>query len=185
MKRLLSSYIDGEIAMDKKKEVEEHLSYCYECRKELIILKKILKEIHNIPEVSPSENFSEKLWIKYISQNKEPYSLCPIDPRSTEFLEDLFGQLLPHFSSNLVNVGMDETFDLGKGRSKEVCEKEGTHEVYVKFLGKVNEIISKRHKKMQYWGDIILEKPELIPKLPKDAIALVWGYEVKFRENST
>lgn len=71
VKRLLSSYIDGEISMDKKKEVEEHLSYCYECRKELIILRKILKEIHNIPEVSPSENFSEKLWIKYISQNKE------------------------------------------------------------------------------------------------------------------
>jgi hexosaminidase len=31
---------------------------------------------------------------------------------------------------------------------------------------------------MQYWGDIVLEKPELIPQLPNDAVGLVWGYEV-------
>jgi hypothetical protein len=30
---------------------------------------------------------------------------------------------------------------------------------------------------MQFWGDIILHKPELIPELPKDMIALNWGYE--------
>jgi hypothetical protein len=30
---------------------------------------------------------------------------------------------------------------------------------------------------MQYWGDIVLQHPELIPQLPVDAIALNWGYE--------
>jgi hexosaminidase len=30
---------------------------------------------------------------------------------------------------------------------------------------------------MQFWGDIIVKYPELIPELPKDAIALEWGYE--------
>ena len=30
---------------------------------------------------------------------------------------------------------------------------------------------------MQFWGDIILHKPELIPELPRDGIALNWGYE--------
>src|SRR6185436_16742198 len=29
----------------------------------------------------------------------------------------------------------------------------------------------------QFWGDIIIEQPELIAELPKDAIALEWGYE--------
>lgn len=68
VKRLLSSYIDGEISTDKRQEIEEHLSYCIDCKRELIILEKIIKEIHNIPEILPSDDFSEKVWIKYISK---------------------------------------------------------------------------------------------------------------------
>ena len=30
---------------------------------------------------------------------------------------------------------------------------------------------------MQFWGDIIGNHPELIPEIPKDVIALEWGYE--------
>ena len=30
---------------------------------------------------------------------------------------------------------------------------------------------------MQFWGDIILHQPELIAELPKDIIALCWGYD--------
>lgn len=31
--------------------------------------------------------------------------------------------------------------------------------------------------KMMFWGDIILQQPDLISRLPKDSIALEWGYE--------
>jgi hypothetical protein len=30
---------------------------------------------------------------------------------------------------------------------------------------------------MQFWGDIIIHHPELIAELPKDVVALEWGYE--------
>ena len=30
---------------------------------------------------------------------------------------------------------------------------------------------------MQFWGDIVLQHPDLIPEIPKDVIALAWGYE--------
>ncbi len=30
---------------------------------------------------------------------------------------------------------------------------------------------------MTFWGDIIIQHPELVPELPKDIIALEWGYE--------
>ncbi len=30
---------------------------------------------------------------------------------------------------------------------------------------------------MQFWGDIINQYPELVPDIPKDTIALEWGYE--------
>jgi hypothetical protein len=30
---------------------------------------------------------------------------------------------------------------------------------------------------MQFWGDIIMHKPELIGELPRDVVAMEWGYE--------
>lgn len=32
---------------------------------------------------------------------------------------------------------------------------------------------------MMFWGDIIVNAPELVPELPEDVIALCWGYEAK------
>ncbi|MGC9346841.1 MAG: glycoside hydrolase family 20 zincin-like fold domain-containing protein [Anaerolineae bacterium] len=106
----------------------------------------------------------------------EPFSLCPIDPGSKELLVDLYDQLLPHFQSDLFNVGLDETFDLGKGRSSEVCEERGTERVYLDFLKEIHTLVQARGKTMQFWGDIILHEPDLIPELPQDAIAMEWGY---------
>lgn len=107
----------------------------------------------------------------------EPYALCPGDPRSLALLEELYDQLLPHFRSRHLNVGLDETFDLGLGRSKAECERRGKHRVYVDFLRAVEERVRARGRRMMFWGDIVVEAPELVPELPKDAIALEWGYE--------
>ncbi|MBN1640664.1 MAG: family 20 glycosylhydrolase [Anaerolineae bacterium] len=106
-----------------------------------------------------------------------PFSLNPTDPASLDLVRSMFDDLLPHFSSKLLNVGCDETHDLGQGRSKEVCEARGVHRVYLDFLLQIYELARERGRTMQFWGDIILHEPDLIPELPKDAIALEWGYE--------
>ena len=108
---------------------------------------------------------------------ESPNMLCPIDPNSIEFLGGLYDDLLPHFSSDMANVGCDETWDLGKGRSKEAVEQQGEGRVYLEFLTKINNRVRKHGKTMQFWGDIILNHPELIPELPEGVIALDWGYE--------
>jgi hypothetical protein len=105
------------------------------------------------------------------------FSLNPLDPRSLELIEGLFDELLPNFTSKLFNVGCDETFDLGLGKSKEQCERRGKERVYLDFLLKIHDAVARRGRTMQFWGDIILHKPELIPELPQDVIALNWGYE--------
>ncbi|HXK19803.1 MAG TPA: family 20 glycosylhydrolase, partial [Polyangiaceae bacterium] len=108
---------------------------------------------------------------------REPYGLCPTDARSLSFLNGLYDQLLPHFTSRTFNVGLDETFDLGLGRSKQACAERGTERVYLDFLQQIHETVSRRGFTMQFWGDIVLKRPELIPELPRDAIAMEWGYE--------
>jgi len=124
-------------------------------------------------ELAEAPNGFEHAW----NPTREPYGLCPTDPRSLEFLNGLYDQLLPHFTSRTFNVGLDETFDLGLGRSKQACAERGTERVYLDFLKQIHETVGRRGFSMQFWGDIIIKRPELIPELPRDAIAMEWGYE--------
>lgn len=106
-----------------------------------------------------------------------PFSLSPAVPDSLRFVEELLDELLPHFSSSKVNVGADETFDLGLGRSKELCGKMGKGRVYLNFLLGLYKIVKKHGRTMMFWGDIMKNHPELVAELPCDVVALVWGYE--------
>ena len=111
---------------------------------------------------------------------ESPFSLCPVDPGSLFFISSLYDELLPFFSSRLMNAGCDETFDLGHGRSKAACSQHGTGQVYLNYLLSIYHDLKKRGFTMQFWGDIVLRYPDLIPQLPKDLIALDWGYEADY-----
>jgi hypothetical protein len=106
-----------------------------------------------------------------------PFSLNPLDPRSLALVEELLAELLPNFRSRNVNVGCDETFDLGQGASREACARDGKGRVYLDFLLKIYAAVSRHGRVMHFWGDIVLNHPELIGELPRDVIPLVWGYE--------
>jgi hypothetical protein len=105
------------------------------------------------------------------------FSVCPLDPGTLTLFHELYGELLPNFSSRLFNVGCDETWDLGSGRSKTECERVGIGRVYLDYLLKIQREVSAHGRRMQFWGDIVLQHPELVPELPDDVIALAWGYE--------
>jgi hypothetical protein len=107
----------------------------------------------------------------------EPFTLCPGDPGSIALVRDMLDELLPHFSSRMVNVGCDETVDLGQVRSKQAVAERGIGRVYLDFLLQIYNEVTARGHTMQFWGDIIMEHPELVPELPRDVIALEWGYE--------
>ncbi len=107
----------------------------------------------------------------------QPFSLDPTNPESLKLIAELYEELLPHFTSRRFNVGCDETFDLGQGRSKAECERKGKGRVYLEFLLKIYELVKQHGRTMHFWGDIIMEHPELVPELPKDVVALEWGYE--------
>ncbi len=114
-------------------------------------------------------------WNKPMTVSK--LSLSPIDPGSLALIDELLTELLHHFTSQMVNVGGDETIELGYGRSKSKCEEIGKGRVYLNYLLGLRDIADRQGRRIQFWGDIILHHPELIPELPKDIIAMVWGYE--------
>lgn len=108
---------------------------------------------------------------------RHPATLAPNHPGTIPFLRELYDELLPHFTSRRINVGCDETWDLGLGQSKALCEKLGKGRVYLNFLKKIHRETSARGKQMLFWGDIILHYPELVKDLPENCVALNWGYE--------
>jgi hypothetical protein len=109
--------------------------------------------------------------------HSEPFSLCPLDPGALDLLRDLYGQLLPNFTSRRFNVGCDETFDIGKGRSADACRERGTGQVYLDFLLKLHALAAAHGRTIQFWGDILASYPELLDQVPPDAAILEWGYE--------
>jgi len=108
---------------------------------------------------------------------KNPTTLCPVDPQSVQLLDELYAELLPNFSSRKFNVGGDETWELGLGRSREECDRRGKGRVYLEFILKICELAKRHGRTPHVWGDIIGKYPELVAELPKDLVMLAWGYE--------
>lgn len=99
------------------------------------------------------------------------------DASSANFVEQLYAELLPHFESTQIHVGGDEPWELGKGCSAGRVADEGKHAVYLDFMRKVFAAASRQGHRAQFWADIILERPDLVPQLPSEVIPIIWGYE--------
>ncbi len=96
---------------------------------------------------------------------------------SIAFIGELYDELLPNFRSNRINVGGDEPWELGQGWSQELVKERGKHRVYIDHLLRIHDLVDRRGKTMQLWGDIVLEDPELARELPKNCLGIIWGYE--------
>ncbi|MDB4335175.1 family 20 glycosylhydrolase [bacterium] len=118
--------------------------------------------------------------VKTIWGTRSKHSLNPLDTASLYLMEELYAELSPNFSSKYLNIGCDETIELGYGKSKTECERIGKGNVYLNYLKQLNEAANKNGKLAQFWGDIILNHPELISEIPTNMTAVVWGYDGDF-----
>tara|TARA_R110002072_G_scaffold31735_5_gene97565 strand:+ start:49407 stop:51215 length:1809 start_codon:yes stop_codon:yes gene_type:complete len=96
---------------------------------------------------------------------------------SLKLIDSLHGEYLPLFDSPYFNVGGDEPWELGLGRSRNKCEKSGTTNVYIDFMSSIQKLVEKRDRQMMFWSDIVLKEPQSLKRLSKELIALNWGYE--------
>lgn len=113
----------------------------------------------------------------HLSESDMFWSLCTTSEESIALLDDLFGEYLPLFDSEWVNICLDEPYDLGKGKSASSGKEPG--ELYVQFLKKVHDLAAKYGKKVMLFGDVILKHPEFLPQLPKDVRYIDWCYDPK------
>ena len=114
----------------------------------------------------------------------EHHTINPADDASIVVINNLLEEFMPLFSSRQFNLCGDETFDLGKGRSKALAEKIGLQKMYVEFVKKICDVITKNGCRPMFWGDVIKESPELLAELPPSVICLTWGYSEEEKEDS-
>lgn len=96
---------------------------------------------------------------------------------SLDFLDGLYAELLPNFTSKRFNIGGDEPWELGQGASKARVEAEGKSAVYLDFLARVCALSESHEMDPMCWADILLESPESIQYLPNGITPILWGYE--------
>ena len=105
--------------------------------------------------------------------------LTPANPKSYDFIRQVYGEVAPLFPGPFFHIGADETFELGLGQTKALAAQQGLGRVYLEHLQKVFEIMQPYHKQLMFWGDIAVKYPELLTILPKDMIAVPWDYDPK------
>ena len=107
------------------------------------------------------------------------HTLNAADPKALQYAKERIAEYASLFSSSYFNIGADETFDLGKGRSSVRAGEIGTDELYMEFVEELCNYVISLGKKPMFWGDVINKFPDKIKQLPKETICLNWGYAAK------
>jgi hypothetical protein len=167
----------------------------------LVALKDAAKEVALTPaEIKELVEFASKYFITILPEQQafghlhqflkyEIYSnlaetphghvLTPTNPKTYDFIRQIYGEVVPLFPGPFFHIGSDETFELGLGQTKALAAQQGLGRVYLEHLQKVFEIMKPYHKQLMFWGDIAVKYPELLTILPKDMIAVPWDYDPK------
>jgi len=104
------------------------------------------------------------------------HSLNVSDERVYVMLDEMVGEVASCFSSPYFNIGADESWDVGLGSNKERSVKEGLATVYAEHYKRVFEIVKKHGKKPMMYGDIILNNPDILKKIPPEVVVVDWQY---------
>lgn len=109
-----------------------------------------------------------------------PTTLDASAPESLKLVERMMDDLLPHFDSEWFNVGLDEAFELGKGKNAQLVRKCGADRLFLDYAVRLYEQVKARGKRMMMWADAPASSELLRRELPKDILLLEWGYEAEY-----
>lgn len=111
------------------------------------------------------------------SVQKVPTGLAAALPEARAFAAGLLEELLPCFpNADVANLGGDEVFDLGQGRSR-TDDKAG---LYLSYMVAMAEVARRHGKRPELWADMLLRHPEALGRAAEalpDATWALWGYE--------
>ena len=114
-----------------------------------------------------------------LAETPHGHVLAPVEEKSYALIASLYAEIVPLFPGPLFHIGSDETFELGKGRTKAKAEQVGLGRVYLEHLQRVAGMMKPYDKRLVFWGDVALRYPELLGILPKEMVPVPWDYDPK------
>jgi hypothetical protein len=94
-----------------------------------------------------------------------------------DFLKNCFEEMADAFDSKYFHAGLDESWDLGFGKSEELVKRAGRGPAHAAHYRRINDLLKGRGKTMIMYGDIILNYPEILDLIPKDIVLMDWQYQ--------
>jgi hypothetical protein len=104
------------------------------------------------------------------------FSFTPADPRTLRLMEDFYRELADAFSSAILFAGLDETTDIGSGRSKEALEKHGHAKIYADYYNGLNRIAKKLGKQLWIYATLSIDYPESLELMDKDIVMVNYTF---------
>lgn len=127
----------------------------------------------HLAEIQPEHN----PWSFFGTERHGGFSLCPTDPEALELAQSWIDHLCRIASSPLINIGCDETGDVGQGRSRELVERAGLPRAWLGFVEHLCARCEEHGATPMLWADIPQSEPEILAALPASAVPIVWDYE--------
>lgn len=103
-------------------------------------------------------------------------TLCPTSEESFELVRKMVNEIAPAFESRYFHCGLDESQQVGEGKSAEAVKQLGYEKVYADYYSRLNDLVKSHGKQMVMYADIVLNHPKVMDMLPKDIVMMYWEY---------
>ena len=149
---------------------------------EIVRLDRVCRELYidlvpNLQSLGHQRTMLSKPKYAHLAETPWNWSLATAREESFELLDELYGDLLPAFSSEWFNVNADEPWDYGRGQSAAMTERDGIGNVFLYHIERLRELAATHGRKLMIWADVLKYHPELADSLPEDILLLDWWYE--------
>jgi len=113
---------------------------------------------------------------RHLAEFPGAHCLSPALEETYGFLREVLGEIIPAFQDEYFHIACDESWDVGKGKSRALVREHGIDGVHAMHYRKVYDMVTGLGRKVMMYGDIILSHPSIMDQIPKDIVIVDWHY---------
>jgi len=128
----------------------------------------------HLAEMAPEMEFAAMSW----PQRARGLTLDLASGEARSLIERMWTELLEAFRGPVVNICGDEPHDLGRGKNRDRFAGDGRAEAYLSYLQQLHRFSTAAGRDVQFWSDVLRMYPHVLPRVPRPATVLHWGYDL-------